>query len=112
MEITIRRIVKCIVLDCSGFLTFGPATEALHKAIREALRDDTSKIVLNLKDVPYIDSGGITEIIGGYVHSCNHGVKLILLNLSKKIQTLFKVCGLTKVLKICDDEQKALEGCE
>ena len=112
MEITTRTIGKCKVLDCSGTLTRGIAAETLRKAIREAVQDDTLKVVLNLSDVPYADPGGLGEVVSGYVHVKNQGGKLILLNLSKKIQDFIAICKLEAIFQIYDDEQKALEGCE
>jgi len=112
MEISTRRIGKCKVLDCIGSLTLGHASLALRKAIREAVQDGTSKVVLNLRDVRSIDSGGLGEMIGGYVHVKNQGGKLVFLNPSKKIQRMIAHMKLLCILELIDDEQKALEGCD
>ena len=111
MEITVRNAGKCKVLDCSGPITLGPATAALRKAIRDAVQDGTSKVVLNLGSVSYIDSGGIGELISSFVHIKNQGGNLSLLNLTEKIQKLLVIAKLLVVFDVFDDEQKALEGC-
>jgi len=110
MEIATRTIGKCKVLDC-GPLTLGLATATLREAIREAVLDDTSKVILNLGNVPYIDSAALGEIISGYVHVKNKGGNLVLLNLDPKIHRLLVIAKLLVVFDIYDDEQKALEGC-
>ncbi len=111
MEITTRNVGKCKVLDCSGPITLGPATAALREAIREAVQDGTPKVVLNLGDVPYIDSAGIGELISGFVHAKNKGSRLPLLNLTKKINELLVIAKLLTVFEVFEDEAKALEGC-
>lgn len=111
MKITTRIIGKCKVLDCNGPITLGPATAALRNSIREAVKDGTSKMVLNLGDVPYIDSSGIGELISSHVHVKNQGGKLSLLNLDPKVHKLLVVAKLLVIFDIFDDEQKALEGC-
>jgi len=111
MKITTRNVGKCKVLDCSGPITLGPATAALRKAIREAVQDGTPKVVLNLGDVPYVDSGGIGELVSGYVHVKNQGGNLPLLNLTKKIHSMLVIAKLIVIFDVFDDEEKALEGC-
>ena len=111
MEITTRTIGKCKVLDCSGPITIGPAAQALRKAVREAVQDGTSKIVLNLGDVPYTEDAGTAELISSWVHVKNQGGSLSLLNVAPKVLKWLVVGKLTEVFDIYDDEQKALEGC-
>ena len=110
MEITIRTVGKCKVLDCHGKLSLGPATATFRKTFREAVQDGTSKVVLNVKEVAYIDSSGMGELISSYIHIKNQGGKLVFLNLKKKIQMLFSFKGI--IFEYYDDEQKALEGFE
>ena len=112
MKITTRTVGKCKVLDCSGKLTLGPATADLREAIREAVQDGTSKIVLNLRDVPHTDMHGISELVSGFVYLKNQGGCLTLLNLALKIHKVLVITKLTEVFDIYDDEQKALDGCE
>jgi anti-sigma B factor antagonist len=111
MEILTRYVGKCKILDCSGPITLGPATAALRAAIREAVQDDTPKVVLNLGNVPYIDSAGIGELISGFIHVKNKGAKMPLLNLTKKINELLVIAKLYAIFDVFDDEAKALEGC-
>ena len=111
MKITTRIVGKCKILDCHGPLTLGPATAMIRETIREAVQDDTSKIVLNLREVPYIDSSGIGELIGGHIHVKNKGGNLVLLSLDPKVHKLLVVAKLLTVFDTFDDEQKALAGC-
>jgi anti-sigma B factor antagonist len=110
MKITTRAAGKCKILDCSGPITLGPATAALRNGIREAVKDGTAKVVLNLKDVPYIDSSGIGELISSHVHAKNQGCSLPLLNLDPKVHKLLVIAKLLVIFDIFDDEKKALEG--
>ena len=112
MGITVRTVGKCRVLDCSGNLILGTATEGLRKAIHQAVQDDTSKVVVNLGDVSRIDSSGLGELMNGYLHVKNHGGKLVLLRATNKIQRLIELTKTAVLFEFFDDEQKALEGCE
>jgi anti-sigma B factor antagonist len=111
MEITTRTVGQCKVLDCHGQLTFGPSTTVLRQAIREAVKDGTSKVALNLADVSYLDSSGIDEMINGYVHVKKLGGSMPLLNLSEKFHIQLAVTKLLTIFDVFDDEKKALEDC-
>ncbi|MBN2242562.1 MAG: STAS domain-containing protein [Acidobacteria bacterium] len=111
MKIATRTVGRCKVLDCSGPLVLGPATAELRNSVREAVKGGTPKVVLNLKDVDYIDSSGIGEMISCFIHAKNQGVKLPLLNLNQKVHTLLVVAKLLVIFDVFDDEKKALEGC-
>ena len=111
MEINTRTIGKCKVLDCSGKLVLGPATEALRNAIREAVQDGTQKVVLNLDKVTLIDSCGIGELISGLVHLRSRGGNISLLNINKKIDRPIYMVKLQINFEIFDDEKSALSDC-
>jgi anti-sigma B factor antagonist len=112
MEITTRTIGNCKVLDCRGPITIGSATETLRQAVREAIQDSTSKVILNLRKMRKVDACGLGELINSYIHVKNQGAKLVFLNLSRNIKRLLTLTKLLPLFEIYDDEQKALDGCE
>ena len=112
MEITTRNVGKCKVLVCSGQITLGPATAAARTAIRDAVADGPERLILDLGNVSYVDSGGIGELMAGFVHVRNKGGNLVLLNLTKKINTLLVVAKLITVFDVFEDEKEAVKGCD
>jgi anti-sigma B factor antagonist len=108
MKIETRTIGDVRVLDCSGKITLGEGTMAIRNAVRDILKNDGKKILLNLADVNYIDSSGIGELVSTYTTVTNHGGSLKLLNLTKKIQELLAITKLLTVFQVFDNEQKAL----
>jgi anti-sigma B factor antagonist len=111
MNIVVRRIGNCVVLDCSGKITLGPGTMNIRNAVREAVKGGPKKIVLNLGGVDYIDSSGIGELVSSFTHVQSQGSKLVLLNLTKRIQELLVITKLITVFDIFQDEKSALAGC-
>ena len=51
------------ILDATGRITAGDALTALRQAIRDEVADGHHKIVLNLKEVSYVDSSGLGELV-------------------------------------------------
>ena len=108
MKIATRTIGDVRILDCNGKITLGEGTMAVRNAVRDILKGDGKKIILNLADVNYIDSSGIGELVSTYTTVTNGGGQLKLLNLTKKIQELLAITKLLTVFQVFENEQQAL----
>jgi len=108
MKIETRTVGDVTILDCSGKITLGEGTMAVRNKVRDILKSDGKKIVLNLADVNYIDSSGIGELVSTYTTVANSGGQLKLLSLTKKIQELLAITKLLTVFQVFDNEQSAL----
>lgn len=108
MKIETRTVGDVTILDCSGKITLGEGTMAVRNTVRDILKTDGKKIVLNLADVNYIDSSGIGELVSTYTTVTNSGGQLKLLNLTKKIQELLAITKLLTVFQVFDNESTAL----
>lgn len=108
MKIEARTVGDVTILDCSGKITLGEGTMAVRNKVRDILKSDGKKIILNLADVNYIDSSGIGELVSTYTTVANSGGQLKLLSLTKKIQELLAITKLLTVFQVFDNEQSAL----
>lgn len=111
ITITTRTVGKCVVLDCKGNLTVGAGVEALHGAVRTAIKDGCTQIVLNLKEVEYTDSCGIGELVSSLTHVQSQGGRLILLNPHKYTERLLIITKLLPVFEIHKEEALAVGAC-
>jgi anti-sigma B factor antagonist len=62
-KLTTRRSEGISVVDLAGKITSGEALTTLRQAIRDEVASGQHKILLNLKDVSYIDSSGLGELV-------------------------------------------------
>ena len=60
--------------------------------------------MLNLADVPYIDSAGLGEVVRTYTTVSRQGGSLKLLNLTKRITDLLSITKLLTVFETFDSE--------
>ena len=103
-----RTVGDIRILDCSGKITLGEGTMTVRNTVRDILKNNGKKIILNLADVNYIDSSGIGELVSTYTTVTNNGGQLKLLNLTKKIQELLAITKLLTVFSVYDNEQAAI----
>jgi anti-sigma B factor antagonist len=108
MKIETRTVGDIKILDCSGRITLGEGTMAVRNTVRDLLKGDDKKIILNLAEVNYIDSSGIGELVSTYTTVTSNGGQLKLLNLTKKIHELLQITKLLTVFHVFDDEQATL----
>ncbi len=108
MKIETRMVGDVRILDCSGKITLGEGTMAVRNAVRDVLKDNGKRIILNLHNVNYIDSSGIGELVSTYTTVTNSGGELKLLSLTNKIQELLAITKLLTVFQVFDNEKAAL----
>jgi anti-sigma B factor antagonist len=108
MEIHTRTVGDVHILDISGKIVLGEATRTIRQTISDLLVNGGRKIVLNLKDVNYVDSSGIGELVRTYTSVTREGKQLKLLNLTKKIRELLVITKLLTVFQVYENEQAAL----
>jgi len=106
-QTTSRTIGDVTVIDARGKLAFGEGVTMLREAIANALAAGSHNIVFNLKEVDYLDSSGMGEIVRSHMAVRKHGGQLKLASLSKMVEGLLHVTGMHKVFDIQPDEATA-----
>jgi anti-sigma B factor antagonist len=81
-RLTTRQVGGVSVVDVTGRVTAGPASKALRKTLRELTSAGKKKIVVNLREVSYIDSSGIGELVSAFKEVKQGGGQFKLVGLS------------------------------
>ncbi len=109
MEINLRKIESVTIFDLKGNLIMG-AEEALIDAISQAVTDGETQLLVNMAEVPFIDSSGIGGLIKAFTRVKAEGGKLKLLNPTHNARQLLSITGLLSVFETFDDEAAALSS--
>jgi anti-sigma B factor antagonist len=110
MQIEERKIGDVVVLDLKGKITLGQGDELLKDKVNSLVNQGHRKIVLNLADVPYVDSAGLGEIVRTYTTVSRQGGSMKLLNLTKRITDLLAITKLLTVFETFDVESDAVRS--
>jgi anti-sigma B factor antagonist len=108
MEINLRANGNVTILDLEGNLTIGNAEEKLRNSVEELVANDQKFLLINLANVPMIDSSGIGGLVKSFTHIKNKGGKFKLLKPTRLAQQLLSITGLLSVFEIFDDEVSAV----
>ncbi len=110
MQIEQRTVGSVMILDLKGKVTLGEGDEVLKDKINSLILQGHKKMLLNLAEVPYIDSAGLGEIVRTYTTVSRQGGQLKLVNLTKRITDLLMITKLLTVFETFDNEQEALKS--
>jgi len=110
MQIEERPFGDVVVLDLKGRVMLGEGDEILKDKVNSLLNQGKKKIVLNLAEVPYIDSAALGEVVRTFTTVSRQGGQLKLLNLTKRITDLLAITKLLTVFDTYDSENEAVQS--
>lgn len=108
LRIVTRHLEKITVFDISGDIDLASSPE-LRKALLRELRElRIPRVVLNLKDVHYIDSSGVASLVEGLKASRDVGSRLVLFGLNSAVREVLQLSKLVRIFEITDSEEQAV----
>lgn len=109
LKLSTRHSDGIAIVDCNGRIVFGEEAAALREYVKELIQK-SPRIVLNLNDVTYIDSGGLGMLVGLYTsaHTATGDVKLA--NLTQRVNQLLQVTKLVTVFEVHETVEDAVKS--
>jgi len=108
LTITSRILSDVVIVDVVGRLSFLDVT--LRERVNEWLEEGHRAFVLNLANVPYVDSFGLGQLIKISTSIRSKGGRLILLRPTDHVRTLFQITKLNNVFNISAEEADAVRS--
>jgi anti-sigma B factor antagonist len=106
----VRQSEDVTIVDLGGRVTLGDGSCKLRETVRELIRRGDRQILLNLKEVTYIDSAGLGELVGSYATMVNRGGQIKLLHADNKVRDVLRATKLSLVFENFTDEEEALRS--
>ena len=110
MKFSSRQVENIVIIDIEGKILLGDGDVEIKQAVDNHLAKGQKNILLNLVNVPYIDSAGLGEIIRCFTSVRKNGGDLKLLAPN---QRLIDLLGVTKLVNVFDwygDESSAVKS--
>lgn len=86
-----------LVAECHGKLTF-ENTQVLKDSVRDRIPGH-KRIVIDLKEVPQVDSSGLGAVVSLYVSARTRGCQLEVVNASEQVRDLFSMTNLLSLFE-------------
>jgi len=110
LDIAERQIGAVTVLDLAGKLTIDQDAQRLKDKINSLILQQRTAVVLNLRDVSYIDSGGLGQLVACYGSLAKTTGGLKLLHVNKKNHDLLSITRLVTIFDTFDSENEAVKS--
>ena len=110
LKAEVRRVGDVSIIDLAGRITLGEGSGLVRSTIKKCVNDGQKNLLVNLKDVSYIDSAGLGELVGSYATVTNMGGAIKLLHPQSKVHDLLQVTKLYTVFVTFDDEAEAMRS--
>jgi len=110
VQISTRQAGTSTVVDVVGDIDLYNSPE-IRKVLLETIRDKrVPRVIINLKDVRYIDSSGVASLVEGLKVSRNMNSRFILYGLSAAAREVLELSRLIKVFEVYENEEQALNA--
>lgn len=109
LKLSTRQINDVVVLDCAGRIVFGEEASALRETVK-GLLPDHKKLIINLANVTYVDSGGLGTLVGLFTSARSAGGAIKLVHLTHRTTELLQVTKLLTVFEVFQDEAAAAQS--
>ena len=110
MDINVVKRGEVQLIRLRGPLRMGQAVDTLRQTMEEALGAGDTRLVLNLAEVPMIDSSGIGLVVRFLASTKQRGGNVKLVQPSKfAVQTL-RLVGVLNLFEVFDDDAAAVES--
>src|SRR5215475_4680609 len=97
LKLETARTSEETLIRCIGKMTYTSA-EVLRSAVRP-LFPETKRVVLDLKDMTYLDSFGLGVLVGIYLSARRQDCQLRLINVDEQAKNLIRITHLTYLVE-------------
>ncbi|NQT33502.1 MAG: STAS domain-containing protein [Candidatus Omnitrophica bacterium] len=111
MQINSEKKNDISIIRVSGNVDIQTSPD-MKKYLDKEITGENNKIVIDLKDVDYVDSSGLATLVEVLKSLRAVSGKLKLTNLSPKVKGLFEITKLNNLFDIYGDEEEALNSFE
>jgi anti-sigma B factor antagonist len=108
LDIETKAVGRVTLIKMKGRLSMGPSLDRFNSTITQLLGQGQNRIVIDLEEVPSIDSSGIGMMVRYLTTAKQNGGAIRLLKPSKfTVQTL-KMVGLLNLFSTFEDSDEAV----
>jgi len=109
MSLDARTVTRgdVAIVYLSGAILFGEESSSLRSLVRDLL-NQSNQVLLDLKEVSYIDSGGLGTLVALYASARKAGGEIKLSRLGPRANEVLQITKLMTIFDVYDDVDAAV----
>ena len=108
LDFNIKEEDNIQILTISGELIDKNQAINLLNAVDELVESDKNKLIIDIKDLKYMNSSGLNVLIQLLTKTRNNGGESVIYNVNKKITELLIITKLNTLFKIAETKEEAI----
>jgi len=108
LSITAREVRGVTVVDLGGRIVHGEESKALRERVKDLLAEKKTRLVLNLREVNFIDSSGAGVLVACFTSARAVGGDLRLANISRHFREFLEMTRLMNMLDAFNSVEEAV----
>jgi anti-sigma B factor antagonist len=97
-----------VIISLKGDMMGEPDTLIFRDKVKEMAEKGMKKFILDLAGVKWMNSLGLGSLIAAFTTVKNHDGEMVIINVTKKVESLFMITQLIKVFKHYDSLDAAI----
>jgi anti-sigma B factor antagonist len=110
MRLKTIELNDVVVIEVKGNMMGGPDSQKFRDLLHKLVDEGKNKVVVDLKNVKFINSAGLGTLISGLTTMRNAGGDLKIANPTEKIESLLMITRLIKVFESYSSVDEAVES--
>jgi anti-sigma B factor antagonist len=107
LKITTKVVEGVTIAEVHGRVVLGDEASHLREFVKDLLTK-TDKVILNLRNVSFIDSGGLGVLVSIHTTAQHKATPVKLSQLTPKVDTLLQVTKLLTVFDVYTTDEEAI----
>lgn len=99
-----------VVISLTGKIMGGPEATEINEKFHQLIDEKKLRVVIDLNYVEWMNSSGLGILIGAVTLLRNNQGKLLLINVSDRIQNLLKITKLSGIFETSDSLEDAISS--
>ncbi len=108
MKLSFKQVNNILIVRLEGEFDLH-TVDSFKDAVEKKINSKVKNIILNLKQIKFIDSSGLGAILGLYKRVTARGGKIVMANATPQLKRIFELSGILKIMKISKNEEDALD---
>lgn len=104
MDIQVESQGNRQIVRVKGKITFERCADLQRRLDRVLAENEVREVVVDFRDVPFIDSSGIGEVLRLFKRMREMDGEVVLMNANAKLQSLFLMYRFDRFMRICGEE--------
>ena len=108
-RVELRTENRASVLVITGELDLS-STPELEGHLAEAFRSDVKQVIVDLRELEFIDSTGLSVLVKANQQAHEAGCEFGIVNGGAQVRRLLSLTGVTERLRVADEPEELLSG--